>query len=87
MADRKITAIPPDFEARDMGNTLDEYYPNGINHSTRVSVVINCSGKLFLYEDHAAQCFGWKKCATPSSVPGFLPEEAPVTHYKILRAE
>jgi hypothetical protein len=73
-----------DFIARDMLSMLDEYYPEGVGHETKVSVVIAYDSKLFLCENLAAQCFGWTKRAAFPSCAGILPVEAPITHYKIV---
>jgi len=61
-------------------------YPPGVEHDTMVEVVITYQGKFYLHKGRASQ-FGWMIEPIASSVPGIIPERAPITHYRIVKED
>lgn len=56
-------------------------YPPGVDHDTRVRVVIRYNGKEGEYESIASQ-FGWM--IEPHHCPGLEPVYAGIVRYKVL---
>lgn len=62
----------------------NEYYPEGIQDDTLVSVVISHNGKSTVHLGQA-QSFGWAKAPAAPAYAGLEAVPAPITHYKIIQ--
>jgi hypothetical protein len=79
-----ITKIPKNMIERPV-LPIDEYYPAGVDDTTKVEVVLwHKNSNILILCQGQARCFGWTKRPTMSYLSGIEFPEIPLTHYRIL---